>query len=256
MHSEGCLEIGHCRWRATTFARRWVNNLGWRRKRVFLLQLSCDGGKDNSRAFTRQSQITLGGMRPNLSGKNLMGLLRPKVPSFSFDKISLPVQREFIHPSLFPDKILKIAIWAVKKGHPLKDLVAVVFWQILICGKILAALKTWENTLQLSSFFKQCKGQCCWENSLNLYDLLGGFVEAPGKYLWHFLRVLWIPFKSYISVAPSIYETDITMQCMYTPWKLCQLTLHHTATGISAKAHHQQNFVWFPICESILNETC
>ena len=115
MHSERCLEIGHCRWRATTFARRWVNNLGWRRKLVFLLQLSCDGGKDNSRAFTRQSQITLGGMRPNLSGKNLMGLLRPKVPSFSFDKISLPVQREFIHPSLFPDKILKMAIWAVKK---------------------------------------------------------------------------------------------------------------------------------------------
>ena len=222
MHSERCLEIGHCRWRATTFARRWVNNLGWRRKLVFLLQLSCDGGKDNSRAFTRQSQITLGGMRPNLSGKNLMGLLRPKVPSFSFDKISLPVQREFIHPSLFPDKILKMAIWAVKKGHPLKDLVAVVFWQILICGKISCIWLHWRPEKIPFSFHLfsnnargSALGRTVWTCMIYWVDLWRPLANTCGI----FCAFCEFHLKATFLLPPQYMK--LTSLCN-APWKLCQ----------------------------------
>ena len=163
-------------------------------------------------------------------------------------------QYSFIHPFLFQDKILKMAIWAAKKVTPFKpwilDLVVVVF-----LDKSWYVDNYWINLppqLWLHWRHEKALFSCHLllnnaRNSLNLYDLLEGFVEAPGKYLWHFLRALWIPFKSYISVHMKL--------TFIPPWMFCQLTLHHTATGIKAKVYHRQIFVWFPICESFFNET-
>ena len=83
--------------------------------------------------------------------------------------------------------------------------------------------------------------QFCRENSLNLYDLRGGFVEAPGKYLWLFLHILSIPFKSQVYVAPqwinignysSPYDASIPNES--------QLTLHHNNLCQSSPAA-----IWF-----------
>ena len=113
------------------------------------------GSKDNSRAFTRQSQITAGGMRPCLTWQKLHGIT---TNPFSSDKIS---------PS---------AEWGILQFWHQLDKKRHCLW--LPCDQSCLILAG------LNSRVSRAGGE-----QFELVWFIGKICGASGEYLWYFLHL-------------------------------------------------------------------
>ena len=139
------------------------------------------GAKIRAERLLDKAKLQSGGMRPKLKWQKPHGTTTSKSTLiFIWQNKSPCSQCSFIHLSILQRN---------KCGtHPKYD--QFFFIKLLNFGWI-AGVKRHPPALILFETMQFCR-----ENSLNLYDLRGGFVEAPGKYLWLFLHILSIPFKS------------------------------------------------------------